>query len=246
LYQTTAFIGFYGKEVSMKRRNKYFVLILILSVIFLFNGCSNVRLKVYKNNEEQYNSVENNADNNDIDDGKNNSKNNEINQTEISRTENDNVLSSSIITGGNNQTPDTDNPAPTVIQPTQNVELMIYVVNSSADLDPVYALVPADEEITPQLIVDTVVDSMADRSILIGVESVTTEGNTVIVSFYSDKPPLKDVGASFESAILDAIAQSLIENLDDYNKVIFRVEGGPYISGHLEFEIDEVYVEDTR
>jgi len=143
----------------------------------------------------------------------------------------------------NNASTDIDNPSPAIVQPTQNVELLIYIVDSSAQLETVPALVPADKDITPQLIVDTVVDSMADRSILIGVENVTTQNDTVIVSFYSDQPPLKDVGASFETAILDAIAQSLVENLKDYNKVIYRVEGGPYISGHLEFGIDEVYVE---
>ena len=47
-----------------------------------------------------------------------------------------------------------------------------------------------------------------------------------------DKAPLTNVGAGFEEAILNAIAQSIADNLDDYNKVIYRVEGGPYKSGH--------------
>jgi len=211
--------------------------------MLLFNGCDKVRFRVYKDNEETNVGIENDEDNNDISDKKNDGSDdvndNDINKPANSQTENAGLL-------GSMETQNTYNPSPTAIQPTQNVELMIYVVDNSDDLDPVYALVPADKEITPQLIVDTVVDSMADRSIFIGIESVTTEGDTVIVSFSSDKAPLKDVGAGFETAILNAIAQSIVDNLDEYNKVIYRVEGGPYKSGHLELGIDEVYFEDTR
>ena len=221
----------------MKRYSRNFALILIITAVFLLTGCKNIRLKVFKDNNEPKNNIENNVndDSNIIDES----------GSDITKSENNGAEKIDVLKN-TDEPSDTDNPTPTVIQPTQNVELLIYVVNNAADLDPVYALVPADEEITPQLIVETVVDSMADRSILIGIESVTTEGDTVIVSFYSDKAPLKDVGASFESAILDAIAQSLVENLEDYNKVIYRVEGGPYISGHIELEKDEVYFEDNR
>src|SRR5690606_13491138 len=129
---------------------------------------------------------------------------------------------------------DSKDKTPSIIQPSKNIELLIYVVNSSSDLDPITALVPADSEITPELIVDTVVDSMADRSIVIGIESVTTQDDAVIVSFYADQPPISNVGSSLEESILNAIAQSLTDNLDDYSKVIYRVEGGPYASGHIE------------
>ena len=121
---------------------------------------------------------------------------------------------------------------------------MIYVVNNSTGLDPVTALVPADSEITPQLIVDTVVESMADQSLVVGIESVTTQDDVVIISFYSDQPPLSNVGSGLENAILDALAQSLTDNLDDYNKIIYRVEGNAYKSGHIELDIDEIYFED--
>ena len=38
--------------------------------------------------------------------------------------------------------------------------------------------------------------------------------------------------------------QSLTDNLDDYHKVIYQVEGRPYSSGHIELDVDEVYHED--
>ncbi|TAH72160.1 MAG: hypothetical protein EWM47_03815 [Anaerolineaceae bacterium] len=209
----------------MRRYNKNIVLILILISIFVFTGCSSIRLKIFKDTDKPNNIVEKNDDIINIDA----SDNKDIDDSESNLDDNSS---------------DSDTPTPTVIQPIRNIELLIYVVNSNADLDLVSALVPADSEITPELIVNTVVDSMADQSLVIGIESVTTQDDTVIVSFYSDQPPLSNVGSGTENAILNAIAQSLTENLDDYNKVIYRVEGGPYVSGHIELGLDEIYFED--
>ncbi len=206
----------------MKRYNKFLILILILISLLSFTGC---KLKIFKDNDNKDNKIESNDDITDID----NSDDYDI--EDIDNKDDEHNL-------------DSETPTPTIIQPKENVELLIYVVNSNTLLDPVTALVPADSEITPELIVETVVDSMADQSLVIGVESVTKQDDTVIISFYSDKPPLSNVGSGLETAILDAFAQSLIENLDDYNKIIYRVEGGPYISGHIELGINEVYVED--
>jgi hypothetical protein len=54
----------------MKHCNKYFGLILIVSVMLLFNGCDKVRFRVYKDNEETNVGIENDEDNNDISDKK--------------------------------------------------------------------------------------------------------------------------------------------------------------------------------
>ena len=206
----------------MKHYNKSFALMLILIAIFLFTGCSNIKFSTFKNTDESNKKTENNDDITNID------------------TSND----TKEVESNNDDSENSNTPSPTVIQSVKNIELLIYVVNSSTDLDPVTALVPGDSDITPQLIVDTVVDSMADQSLVIGIESVTTQDDTVIISFYSNQPPLSNVGSGLENAILNALAQSITENLEDYNKGIYRVEGGPYISGHIELGVDEVYFED--
>ncbi len=102
-------------------------------------------------------------------------------------------------------------------------------------------MIPDDTEISAELIIDKVVEAMADKSLQIGIESVTTDADKIIVSFYSDQPPLANVGAGIELAILDAIGQSLIDNLPDYNKIIYQVEKGAYVSGHMVLGIDEAY-----
>lgn len=125
-----------------------------------------------------------------------------------------------------------------------NKEISIYTMNESTfEVEPATALISEDSEVTPELIVDLVVDSFADRSVTIGIDSIKTKDDAVIVSFLSDQPPLVNVGGSVETTILDAIAQSLVDNLDDYTKVIFQVEGEAYASGHYEFKINQVYLD---
>lgn len=208
----------------MKRYNKILILILFLISFLMFVGCSNFSFKKITDNNE--NTVEKNDDRADIDV----LKDKDIDTEDPEITDDDSLIN--------------DTPTPTVIQTTKNIELLIYVVNSSTYLDPVTALVSADAEITPELVVNTVVDSMADQSLSIGVESVSTQDDIVIISFYADQPPLSNVGSGLESAILDALAQSITENLDEYRKIIYRVEGGSYKSGHIELGIDEIYFED--
>ena len=123
-------------------------------------------------------------------------------------------------------------------------ELSIYSIDSeSAEKKSITAMISNEKEITPAMIVDKVVESIADETYTIGIDSVTTQDDIVIVSFLDDQPPVTNVGSSVEGEILDAIAQSLLDNLEDYHKVIFRVMGGPYQSGHIELELNTIYME---
>lgn len=132
--------------------------------------------------------------------------------------------------------------------PVASIEIPIYTINQNTqEVESVVALIPENSELTPELIVDLVVDSFADRLITVGIDKVTTEGDTVIVSFLSDQAPLINVGSGVETTILDAIAQSLVDNLkEEYPKVIFRAEGKKYSSGHYLFGLNEIYLDGTK
>ncbi len=131
-----------------------------------------------------------------------------------------------------------------ILELDEQRELSIYSIDSqSAEKISITAMVSSGKEITPEIIVDKVVESMVDETFMIGIDEVTTEGDAVIVSFLDDQPPVTNVGSSVENEILDAIAQSLLDNLDDYHKVIFRIMGGPYQTGHIELDLNTVYME---
>lgn len=126
------------------------------------------------------------------------------------------------------------------IAPPDNQEITIYSIDpDSCEKVAVSVLM---SEVTPELIVEEVVSAMQDGGFLVEVNKVIPEENTVIVDFKSDAPPVIDVGASVEGTILDAIGQSILDNLSEYSKIIYRIEGGAYVTGHFELGIDEVYI----
>ncbi|MDF2542034.1 MAG: hypothetical protein K0S47_1752 [Herbinix sp.] len=224
------FIEVSMKEVIMERSNKKFIWITLLLCILLLTGCNKVHFNTFDGSEKEDQTTEADITQIPEDSAK------KVDQDAEEDTTDQEVTSDEIMA-------DTLAITPTQLEPAANLELNIYSINDdTGEIEPVTALIPEDNEITPTLIVDQVVDSMADKSLNVGIEKVSTEGDSVIVSFYGDQPPLSNVGAGIEAAILDAIAQSLIDNLKDYNKVIFRKEGKAYISGHIELDLNEVYL----
>jgi len=215
----------------MDRFKKIFILIIMVTGLLLLTGCSILQFDFFDASKEEDNSSVITLAPSDK----------EVGSSKISVEKAEPSISPAPQTQGSEATP-----TPSVIQPTKNIDLPLYTVNvDSGDIEAVVALVPADTKITPELVVEKVVESMADRSIKVGIESVTTKGDTVIVSFYKDMAPLSEIGSGYEAAILDAIAQSLVDALNDYNKVIFRAEGKAYVGSHIELGINEVYLEDN-
>ena len=132
-----------------------------------------------------------------------------------------------------------------ILQTSDSIELTVYTVNAEdSNKIPVTARISGENKITPELIVSTVIEALADEGITIGIDKVTEEEDAVIVSFQKDKAPYTNMGSGNEAAILDAIAQSLLDNLTDYSKVIFRVEGKAYVSGVFEMDINDVYMKE--
>jgi hypothetical protein len=139
------------------------------------------------------------------------------------------------------------NKSPEPVVPAATREVPIYTVNETTqEVESVVALVNEEDVLTPELIVNLVKDSMSDRLIEIGIDQVKTEKDTVIVSFISKQSPLIGVSSNLEKTILDAIAQSLVDNLPDYPKVIFRVDGNAYVSEHFKFDVNQVYLDGTK
>lgn len=122
-------------------------------------------------------------------------------------------------------------------------ELRIYTINPvDNDVIPVSPMV-YNEEITPDLIVDYVIESMEDAYYFIEVVDVITDGDTIIMDFSDETPPCHGVLPDIEIAILDSFAQSLLDNLDNYNKIIYKTMGENYISDNRSYPLDYVYLE---
>lgn len=223
----------------MKRFNKKFILIILLSGIFLMTGCDKINFGTFDASDGETTSDITLQPNKEKDNG---IKKDGTNTSDTDKTGNEQTTTTS---GDSSSSEASASPTP-AIQPTANMDLSVYTVDAeSGDIKLVTALIPEGSEITPLLIVETVLESMEDQSIFVGIKDVTTKGDSVIVNFDKDKTPYKNMGSGYEAAILDAIAQSLIDNLDNYSKVIYRVDGKSYESGVFELGIDEVYLGDN-
>lgn len=119
-------------------------------------------------------------------------------------------------------------------------EIDIYGINEeSLESEPAHAVI--EGEVNAKSIVEAVVKDYVAKSIDIGIYDVTEEDNKVIVSFEYGKAPLSNVGSDVEETILNCISDSLMDNLDNCEAVIFRAENDSYESGHFAFGLDEVY-----
>lgn len=73
------------------------------------------------------------------------------------------------------------------------------------------------------------------------IESISQEGNRVIVDFAQHSFPGVGAGSQQERDVLNSIALTVIHNLPNATEVCFRVAGGDYESGHFIFGKDELY-----
>ena len=131
---------------------------------------------------------------------------------------------------------------PTIVPP-EHMEVIIYTLNpNTLKKEAVTVLIQVESELNAEVIVEQVVVAMEDSGFYIGINEISTDGDTVIVDFDSDSAPVCGVGASVEGAILDVIGQSILDNILDCKKIIYHIEGEAYETGHLQFEFDEVYI----
>ena len=130
------------------------------------------------------------------------------------------------------------------LAPSDTIELQIYSLSTNLqNVEAVTALVPSDSELTPEVILEIVLEAMADTAYFIEIANVSTKEDMIIVDFYQEGPPVTNTGSAVESAILDAIGQSLLDNLDDYNKVSYTIESKAYETGHIVLALGESYIE---
>lgn len=136
-----------------------------------------------------------------------------------------------------------DTPVATAV-PTQSAvkieTITVYSINSDTmTLIPVSVRKTNGGQLTAQSITSLVLSSLNDDRIK--VDDVTVEDDKVIVSFSSKGRPIRDCNKKMEDLILECFANSLLDNVKNCKKVIFRCDGKEYRSSQYNFTINEVY-----
>ncbi|HHV13892.1 MAG TPA: hypothetical protein GXX75_26855 [Clostridiales bacterium] len=226
----------------MKQFSKLFIMVIMLVGMLLLTGCDKFNFSTFDASKEETDAgITKDADK----DPDSSGEDTESTGAETKIGTNNEETKTPASSDNNTEKTGGSTPTPSLIQPTESIDLQIYTVNATTgDIEAVTASIPKSSKLTPELVTDTVVESMADQSIIIGIKDVTTKDDSIIVNFNKDNPPYKNFGSGYEGAILNAFAQSLLDNLKDYHKIIFRIDDKAYAGGAFEYGINEVYLEE--
>lgn len=139
--------------------------------------------------------------------------------------------------------------------PTQQVEFVLsekkeiyfYTVNpESLETEAVSAVVDEEFADEPEELMILVTDSLEDAGYEIEVQSALVDGENVVVDFSADMHPASGLGKQEEKAVLDAIAQSLLDNFVEQRGVVFRIMGEAYESENFSFGLYYVYMKNNH
>ena len=123
-------------------------------------------------------------------------------------------------------------------------ELQIYTL--SADLENVEAVtahVSVEVDLTPEIIIGVVLEALADTAYFVEVTDISIKDDMIVVDFDKEGPPVTNTHHTVEVAILDAIGQSLLDNLSAYNRISYSIEGEAYQTKNIELALGESYIE---
>jgi len=128
---------------------------------------------------------------------------------------------------------------------TQLVSMQYYIIDTSDnELSTAVALVPADEEISPETVMDFFIDSLADESVELKLDSIEQESDLVIISFDESMLDIAAKNADLEAAILDAAAQGILDNVKSCKRICYRILGKEYVTANKNFSADYIYMGD--
>lgn len=119
------------------------------------------------------------------------------------------------------------------------IELPIYTINHDNGIVPTVSLVDKSRTINAELIVNEVI---ANFDMKIIISSIIENDDNVIIDFSSESAHMHNVSSSTEESVLDAIAYSLLDNLDKCEKIYYRINDSKYNSDNIDIAIDEPYV----
>lgn len=124
--------------------------------------------------------------------------------------------------------------------PANNMKtLTIYSIDSDTmSIIPV-SIRKGSKRISAEYIVSLVMDNLSENQI--SMPAMSKKGKCLFVSFSSTGEPVQGCDKKMEHLILECFSNSLLDNLKDCSKIVFRVEGKAYKSKNYKFDLNEVY-----
>lgn len=121
-------------------------------------------------------------------------------------------------------------------------DVTYYTLTDAYELEEATAVLSIETELTPDYLAEYVAESFDDVSIEVKIDHVSASGKALVISFEEDSAPAVGVDEETEGLILDALAQSLLENFSDYSQIVFHIMDSAYVSKHKKMDINYVYM----
>lgn len=96
-----------------------------------------------------------------------------------------------------------------------------------------------DGKLSAEYIISLVLNNLSEYNIR--TPELKKSGKKLYVSFSSKGEPVKNCNKKVEKLILECFANSLLDNIETCEDIIFQVEGNAYKSDNFDFKRDEVY-----
>lgn len=103
----------------------------------------------------------------------------------------------------------------------------------------------SDEELI-KLLNDQFAFKAGDNEFKIIINSITENGSGLHIDFAGNSIPAVSMGSSEEEACLISIAETLLKNHPSCSEVYYTIDGGAYMSGHIELDPDEPFHYDSK
>lgn len=130
---------------------------------------------------------------------------------------------------------------------SEKKEIYFYTVNPETfETEAVSAVVDNEFADEPEELMILIMASLEDAGYEIGIQSAKIDGDNVVVDFSADVHLTSGLEEREEKAVLDAIAQSLLDNLVEQRGVIFRIMGEAYESENFSFGLYYVYMKNNH
>ncbi len=124
------------------------------------------------------------------------------------------------------------------------VPLMIYSVNATSE-SVINKTIMLDEntDVTPELIIDYITEGLKDESVKLSFAGIEYNNGRCIVDFDDSIISIAKTSANLEDAVLDAIAQSVLDNVKGCMEIVYRINGQKYSTANRTFDLDYVYMD---
>lgn len=130
------------------------------------------------------------------------------------------------------------------VRPMELKPVKFYSLNADTfEIEVQKSVISGSTEITPEYVLSLISGSLEEIGIEVIYNSAEFTNAAIYIDFSSSSNFLRDVDENIETNILDASAQSILDNFPGCGSIVFSIDGGPYVSDYFNMADDFVYME---